>query len=65
LELLRLPYSRLSLHVTKIASGPVVVKQHFAGARDWGLILTGGAVGGLIGSAIALRYRPERPLLVG
>jgi MFS family permease len=45
--------------------GPVVVKQHFAGARDWGLILTGGAAGGLIGSAIALRYKPERPLFVG
>jgi MFS family permease len=45
--------------------GPVVVKQHFAGARDWGLVLTGGAVGGLIGSAIALRYKPERPLFVG
>jgi MFS family permease len=45
--------------------GPVVVKQHFAGARDWGLILTGGAVGGLVGGAIALRYKPERPLLVG
>jgi MFS family permease len=45
--------------------GPVVVKQHYAGARDWGLVLTGGAVGGLLGSAIALRYKPERPLLVG
>jgi MFS family permease len=45
--------------------GPVVVKQHFDGARDWGLVLTGGAVGGLVGGAIALRYRPERPLFVG
>jgi MFS family permease len=45
--------------------GPVVAKQHFNGARDWGLVLTGGAVGGLIGSAIALRYKPERPLFVG
>ncbi len=45
--------------------GPVVAKQHFNGARDWGLVLTGGAVGGLIGSAIALRYKPQRPLFVG
>jgi Transmembrane secretion effector len=45
--------------------GPVVAKQHFNGARDWGLVLTGGAVGGLVGSAIALRYKPKRPLFVG
>jgi MFS family permease len=44
--------------------GPVVVKQHFGGARDWGLLLTFGAIGGLVGSAFALRFRPERPLLV-
>lgn len=45
--------------------GPVVAKAHFNGARDWGLVLTGGAIGGLVGSAIALRYKPERPLFVG
>jgi len=45
--------------------GPVVAKQHFNGARDWGFVLTGGAVGGLVGSAIALRYKPHRPLFVG
>ena len=44
--------------------GPVVVKEHFGGARDWGLMLTFGAVGGLLGSAFALRYKPDRPLLV-
>jgi hypothetical protein len=43
---------------------PVVVKEHFGGARDWGLMLTFGAVGGLLGSALALRYKPDRPLLV-
>ncbi len=41
-----------------------VVKAHFAGARDWGLILTAGAIGGLIGSAAAVRIKPARPLLV-
>lgn len=45
--------------------GPVVAKQHFNGARDWGFVLTGGAVGGLVGSAIALRFKPRRPLFVG
>lgn len=44
--------------------GPVVVKEHFGGAREWGLMLTFGAVGGLLGSAFALRYKPDRPLLV-
>ncbi|MHB8641632.1 MAG: MFS transporter [Gaiellaceae bacterium] len=43
---------------------PVVVKEHFNGAKDWGFMLTFGAVGGLLGSAAALRYRPDRPLLV-
>jgi MFS family permease len=44
--------------------GPVVVKDHFGGAKDWGLMLTFGAIGGIVGSAAALRYKPERPLLV-
>jgi MFS family permease len=44
--------------------GPVVVKEHFDGAKDWGLMLTFGAIGGLLGSAVALRFRPDRPLLV-
>lgn len=41
-----------------------IVKAHFGGARDWGFLLTAGAVGGLIGSAVAVRYKPRRPLLV-
>ena len=44
--------------------GPVVVKAHVNGAKDGGLVLTFGAVGGLAGSAAALRFRPARPLLV-
>ena len=44
--------------------GPVIVAEHFGGARDWGLIMTGGAAGGLVGGAIVLRWKPERPLLV-
>jgi MFS family permease len=43
--------------------GPVVVKEQFGGAKEWGLMLTFGAVGGLLGSALALRYKPDRPLL--
>jgi MFS family permease len=45
--------------------GPLIVERELGGARDWGLILAGGAGGGLVATLVALRYRPERPLLVG
>ncbi|MFN2471998.1 MAG: MFS transporter [Gaiellaceae bacterium] len=43
--------------------GPVVFEEELGGAGDWGLALTIGAVGGSLGSVVALRYRPGRPLL--
>jgi MFS family permease len=43
--------------------GPLVVETELGGASRWGLILTGGAIGGVVGSAIALRWKPERPLV--
>jgi MFS family permease len=42
--------------------GPVVFAEELGGAADWGLAMTVGAAGGLLGSAIALRYRPRYPL---
>ena len=45
--------------------GPLVAERELGGPRGWGLALAGGAVGGLAGSVLALRYRPRRPLLVG
>jgi MFS family permease len=45
--------------------GPVIAKRDLGGAEAWGSILTLTAVGYLAGGAIALRFRPERPLLVG
>ena len=45
--------------------GPFVASDALGGAAAWGLILTAEAVGMLIGGFIALRLRPERPLLVG
>ena len=45
--------------------GPVVAETRLGGAAAWGLILTGGAIGGLIGGLLALRIRPRRPLLIG
>ena len=44
--------------------GPVVAKAELGGAAAWGLIVAAGAIGGTIGSALALRIRPRRPLLV-
>ncbi len=45
--------------------GPVVAKEHLGGAGAWSAILTGEAVGMLVGVVVALRLRPRRPILVG
>ena len=45
--------------------GPVVSDRELGGARDWGLILAGGAIGSVVGSLLALRVRPHRPLATG
>lgn len=45
--------------------GPVVSERELGGARDWGLILSGGAIGSIGGSLLALRIRPRRPLFTG
>lgn len=45
--------------------GPVIAERQLGGPAAWGLILTGGAIGGVIGGLLALRIRPRRPLLVG
>lgn len=44
--------------------GPVVAKAELGGAGAWSAILTGEAVGMLVGVLIALRIRPRRPILV-
>jgi MFS family permease len=45
--------------------GPVVARNEFGGARQWGVIATGGAIGAVLGGAWALRVRPGRPLFAG
>jgi len=45
--------------------GPVIVDRELGGAAEWGLIMTTGALGALLGGAIALRWKPARPLAVG
>ena len=45
--------------------GAVIADQKLGGSAACGLILTGSGIGGLIGSVLALRLRPKRPLFVG
>lgn len=42
--------------------GPVVFADELGGAADWGIAMAIGAFGGLAGGAVALRWRPSRPL---
>ncbi len=48
-----------------IVLGPVIVVRELGGAADWGIIMTIGALGALVGGAVALRWKPARPLAVG
>jgi MFS family permease len=42
--------------------GPVIAAEELGGAAAWGLILTGGAIGGVLGGVLALRFKPPRPV---
>ena len=42
--------------------GPLVAQDSLAGAEAWGLILTAGAVGGVLGGLAAYRFRASRPV---
>ncbi|MGH3064615.1 MAG: MFS transporter [Gaiellaceae bacterium] len=42
--------------------GPGIAADELGGATAWGIILTGGAIGGLLGGLLALRFRPTRPV---
>jgi MFS family permease len=48
-----------------VVLGPLIAERELSGAQDWGLIVSGGAAGGLAATLVALRYRPSRPLLTG
>ncbi len=43
--------------------GPVVAKESLGGAGAWAAILTGFGIGELAGGILAMRWKPERPLL--
>jgi MFS family permease len=44
--------------------GPVIAEDRLGGAADWGLIMTLAGVGSILGSMLALRLRPARPLVL-
>jgi predicted MFS family arabinose efflux permease len=43
--------------------GPIAMARDYGGARDWGFVVAMFGLGGLIGGAAALRWRPSRPLV--
>ncbi len=45
--------------------GPVVAKNELGGPTAWTAVLTGEAVGLIVGVLVALRLRPRRPILLG
>ena len=44
--------------------GPVVAERDLSGATSWAAIVGGQSAGLLVGGVVALRWRPQRPLLV-
>jgi MFS family permease len=42
--------------------GPLIAAEELGGSAAWGVILTGGAIGGLLGGVLALRLRPSKPV---
>jgi MFS family permease len=44
---------------------PLVARESLGGAGAFGAIIAGESVGLLVGGLVAMRFRPERPLLVG
>ncbi len=47
------------------ALGPLVAEESLGGAAAWAAIVTAFGVGSVVAGAIALRFKPERPLLIG
>jgi MFS family permease len=44
--------------------GPAIAKRSLGGAGAWGLIVSALGVGALLGGLVALRWRPQRQLLI-
>ena len=46
-----------------IVLGPAIADERLGGAGAWATILTAGGVGAVVGSFVAIRVRPRRPLV--
>jgi hypothetical protein len=44
--------------------GPIAMVASYGGAQAWGFVVATFGLGGLVGGAFAMRFRPSRPLLV-
>ncbi len=42
--------------------GPPIFRDHFGGARDWGIVSAAGAIGAILGSLASVRFRPRHPI---
>lgn len=55
-------------HLTALACffvlGPVIAKEELGGASAYATIMVGAGVGSVVGSLLAMRYKPERQLVV-
>jgi MFS family permease len=43
--------------------GPLIANREMGGAAAWGIIGAGASIGGVAGGAVALRWKPDRPLI--
>src|SRR5215203_3074288 len=46
-----------------IVLGPVIAEQDLGGAGAWATVLTVGGIGSVVGTLLAIRVRPARPLV--
>jgi MFS family permease len=54
--------SNVSLSAFQVL-GPLVAQRQMGGAAAWGMVGAGAAIGGIAGGAVALRWKPRRPLV--
>ena len=71
-EVLARPWMRATLTADLFANfaiapyfvlGPLVVREHLGGPKDWGLMMAAGAAGGIVGGMLVLRWKPARLLV--
>jgi MFS family permease len=54
--------SNISLAAFQVL-GPLIADSEMGGAAAWGIVATGASIGGVAGAAVALRWKPDRPLV--